>query len=234
MRSKSVIVPVLQKRLRAASCLVYAIILSMINPNIESYIEKIIIPRYRAMLGHTEDHIRQVIARSLNFAKTLDDINLDMVYVIAAYHDLGREIDNEHHEIESGKMLRADQELKKYFSPDQIEIMAEAVEDHRASLKREPRSIYGKIVSSADRNTDVNIMLKRVYHYTKLLNPDKTEDEIIEIARQHLRKKYSPDGYAAEKMYFDDPNFKACLIKIEQITRDPAEFRKLYKNKTML
>ena len=36
-----------------------------------------------------------------------------------------------------------------------LKIIKEAIEDHRASAKNEPRSIYGKIVSTADRNNTV-------------------------------------------------------------------------------
>ena len=36
---------------------------------------------------------------------------------------------------------------------EEIKTMAEAVGNHRASKGSEPRSVYGKIVSFADRNT---------------------------------------------------------------------------------
>ena len=191
------------------------------------YIEKEILPQYSGIGGHTDAHIREVMERSLKFAEQAPGVNIDMVILIAAFHDLGRLVDNETHNIESGKMVRADKFLKKHFSDTEIEIMAEAVEDHRASLGREPRSIYGKIVSSADRNTDINKMLGRVYDYHRHLYPDMEEDQLIEESRVHLRKKYSPDGYAASTMYFDDPNFADCLTRVEEITRSPEGFLKL-------
>ena len=202
---------------------------SDITPEVRTYIETQIIPRYRAMSGHTDKHIRQVIKRSLKFAEGLDDVNLDMVYVIAAYHDLGREVDDDHHEIESGKMLRADQKLKEFFTSEQIETMAEAVEDHRASSKNEPRSIYGKIVSSADRNTSVEGIINRYFEFMHCFHPEKSEDEIAESARNHLRKKYSTDGYAAKKMYFPDPEYKQFLKIVEKITRTPEIFYEYLK-----
>lgn len=152
-----------------------------------------------------------------------------MVYIIAAYHDLGRLVNNETHNIESAKMLREDNFIKEHFSPEEIIIMAEAVEDHRASLKREPRSIYGKLVSSADRNTNINDMLGRVYDYYKHLYPETEEAEIIEEAHCHLREKYSPDGYAASKMYFNDPDFAEVLVKVEEITRNPETFAEIMR-----
>ena len=153
-----------------------------------------------------------------------------MVYVIAAYHDLGRLIDNETHNIESAKMLRADEFLKAHFSAEDIETMAQAVEDHRSTLKSEPRSIYGKLVSSADRNTKVDVALGRVYDYQRHLQPDAPEDECIEYCRHLLRIKYTPDGYAANKMYFDDPNYAGFLKEIERITRTPEGFAEVMRD----
>lgn len=200
-----------------------------VSADIQKYIETEILPKYADIGGHTDEHIQQVITRSLRFAKQAGDVNIDMVYVIAAYHDLGRLIDDETHNYESAKMMRADEFLKARFSSEEIETMAEAVEDHRASLGHEPRSIYGKIVSSADRNTDVNAMLSRAYDYNKHLHPDFTENETIEEVRIVLRKKYSPNGYAASTMYFDDPNFAGVLKRMEEITRDFETFAKIMR-----
>ena len=200
-----------------------------VSPEIIEYVEKEILPKYGKVGGHTDSHIRQVIERSLRFFEQAPDLNIDMVYMIAAYHDLGRLVDNDTHNIESAKMLRKDEFLKVRFSTEEIEIMAEAVEDHRASLGHEPRSIYGKLVSSADRNTDVDTMLQRVYEYNKYLHPEMSEEDVLKDARYHLRRKYSPGGYAVNTMYFDDPAFAETLVKIEEITRDMDIFKKEIK-----
>ena len=198
-----------------------------INPEIRKYIESEILPRYTQLGGHTNDHVDQVIERSLRFAKQAPEINIDMAYVVAAFHDLGRLVDDETHNIESAKMLRADEFVKEHFSAEEVETMAEAIEDHRASLGREPRSIYGKLVSSADRNSDKEGMLSRSYDYAKHLHPEMTDAQLMEEARVHLREKYSPDGYAAKTMYFDDPDFQAILVWIEEITRTPEKFAEI-------
>ena len=200
-----------------------------ISPEVADYIENNVIPRYAGLSGHSEKHIRQVMRRSLMFAEGQTDINYDMVYMVAAYHDLGRLVDDEMHHIESAKMMRADKKLRNLFSENEIEVMAEAVEDHRASLKHDPRSIYGKIVSSADRDTDLDDALERVYDIIKLWHPEWSEDEIIEDGRVHLREKYTPGGYATKKMYFKDPDFEEYLQRVEEITRDPTEYRKIMK-----
>ena len=198
-----------------------------INPEIRKYIESEILPRYSQLGGHTNDHVNQVIERSLRFSTQVPDINVDMAYIIAAFHDLGRLVDDETHNIESAKMLRADEFVKEHFSAKEVETMAEAIEDHRASLGREPRSIYGKLVSSADRNSDKEGMLSRSYDYAKHLHPEMTDAQLMEEARVHLREKYSPDGYAAKTMYFDDPDFQAILVWIEEITRTPEKFAEI-------
>lgn len=200
-----------------------------VSKEILEYIEAEILPKYAGIGGHTDEHIRQVMERSMRFMEQAGDVNPDMVILIASYHDLGRLIDNETHNFESAKMLRKDKFLKKHFSDEEIEIMAQAVEDHRSSLGHEPRSVYGKIVSSADRNPDLDTAMKRSYDYHKHLEPDMPEDDLIEACRSHLRRKYSPDGYAADTMYFDDPDFHGFLVEIEEVTRDPKDFNKRMK-----
>ncbi len=198
--------------------------MNQVDPEIREYIENEILPKYNQLGGHTDEHIHYVIDRSLQFHKQTPELNINMVYVIAAYHDLGRLVDNETHHIESAKMIRADKFLADHFSADEIEIMAEAVEDHRASLGHTPRSAYGKLVSSADRDTNYETMLNRVYDYTKHLHPEMTEDEILEESRTHLREKYARGGYALKTMYYDDPIFNSTVEKIEHATTDLKTF----------
>ena len=71
----------------------------MINKELKEYIENNIFPKYNKNdEGHNLDHIKYVIERSLKFAKIVQDINVDMVYTIAVYHDLGHHIDKKNHE----------------------------------------------------------------------------------------------------------------------------------------
>ena len=200
-----------------------------INNDLQQYIEENIFPSYKKNdLGHNLDHIKYVINRSLNFAKEANNINYDMVYTIAAYHDIGHYIDAKNHEKVSAEMLLADKNLRKFFTEDEIKIMSEAVYDHRASLEGEPRSIYGKIVSSADRNTLIDIPLKRTYAYRVEHNPNDTLDEIIEESRQHIINKFGKKGYATEKMYFEDLDYKNFLEDISVLAENKENFRKRF------
>ena len=200
-----------------------------INKKLQEYIENNIFPSYEKNdLGHNLDHIKYVINRSLKFASTVDDINYDMVYTIAAYHDIGHYIDAKKHEKISAIMLLADDNLKQFFNEEQIRIMTEAVHDHRASMEGEPRSIYGKIVSSADRNTLLEVPLKRTYAYRVKHNPNDAIDKIIEESRQHIIDKFGKKGYATEKMYFEDLDYKKFLNVISVLAENKEEFRKRF------
>ena len=201
-----------------------------LNPELVEYIERDILPKYDSNdPGHGIDHILYVIGRSFRFAKLVPNINLDMVYVIAAYHDIGHSIDAKNHEKISAEMLGKDIVLKKYFTEEEVKVMVEAVEDHRASMDGEPRSIYGKIVSSADRNTLIEVPLRRTYAYRVEHFPDTPLEQIIEESREHLQKKFGRDGYANEKMYFEDPEYSEFLSEIAELVENEEVFVLKYK-----
>ena len=199
------------------------------NLNLKKYIEDKILPRYDENdKGHGIDHIIYVIDRSLRFASTVENINLDMVYTIAAYHDIGHSINPKNHEEVSAKILLEDEELKKYFTTEEITIMSEAVNDHRASLEHEPRSIYGKIVSSADRNTNLEVPFKRTYEYRKKHFGSISLKQIIDESYEHLLNKFGKKGYATEKMYFEDIEYKIFLEKLQSLLQERSEFDRKY------
>ena len=152
-----------------------------INSKLREYINKNILPEYaKNDPGHGIDHIKYVIERSLKFASTVKDINYDMVYTIAAYHDIAHHIDAKHHEELGAKILMEDKNLKEFFNDEEIRIMSEAVHDHRASMKDDPRSVYGEIVSTADRNVLLEDPLMRTYYWRLEHTPNDTLENIIE------------------------------------------------------
>ena len=129
------------------------------------FIETQILPKYAEFdRAHNMEHVTRVIRSSLELVKvTGADIN--MAYTIAAYHDLGMAGHRADHHLRGGRILERDARLKKWFSPEQIKIMKEAVEDHRASASRAPRSIYGKIVAEADRDIDAQVVIRRTIQF---------------------------------------------------------------------
>ena len=159
------------------------------------YIETEILPRYEAFdKAHQRDHADYVIRQSLELARHYD-VDMNMVYVIAAYHDTGLAVDRKTHHLESGKIVRNDLKLKQWFTPEQIETMAQAVEDHRASNKNEPRSIYGKIVAEADRQIDGMTILRRTIQFGLSHYPELDQEGHWERTLEHLHEKYAEGGY---------------------------------------
>lgn len=197
-----------------------------INPKLLKYIEQIVNYHYNLNdKGHGVEHAKYVINRSFKFACQVESINLEMVYVIAAYHDVAHHIDAKNHETISAKMLREDKNLKDFFTDEQIKIMSEAVEDHRSSMEIDPRSIYGKIVSSADRNISVEVTLKRCYSYNRRHFPELKEEDVIEECRKFLLKKFGINGYARSKMFFEDNEYKKYLNDITDLASNSEKFR---------
>ena len=168
---------------------------NQVDLTLMEFVEKQILPRYTAFgESHGLYHVTRVIKNSLELARMLGaDIN--MTYTIAAYHDLGMEGPRAIHHITSGKILTADARLKKWFSPEQIKIMREAVEDHRASASHAPRSIYGKIVAEADRDIDIDTVFTRAIQYGIEHDPDKDTEWQFKRFDSHMEEKYSNNGY---------------------------------------
>ena len=159
------------------------------------YIETGILPRYKTFdKAHDRKHACTVLVKSLQLAQHYD-VNAAMVYAIAAYHDLGLVEGREHHHIASARIVREDKRLKELFTADEIEIMADAVEDHRASNSNPPRTIYGKIVAEADRIIDSTTIMTRTIQYGLSHYPTLTESEHIERAVAHIKEKYGEGGY---------------------------------------
>ena len=167
-----------------------------VNEELKRYIEQNIFPRYKLNdKGHQIEHINYVINRCYKLSKNMD-IDNNMLYVIAAYHDIGYYVDYKNHEKVSAQIMYNDTNLNNFFNDKNLIIMKEAIEDHRASLNREPRSIYGKILSSADRNIDVDDSLKRIYLYSITHFNKLSEEETIEECYKHTLEKFGNGGYA--------------------------------------
>ncbi len=195
------------------------------NKDLVNYIENEIFPLYsKNEEGHGLKHINKVIEKSLKFAKNYD-VNIDMIYTIAAYHDLGHHIDRKRHEIISAQIFMEDKNMKKWFSDEQRKIIKEAIEDHRASSKSNPRSIYGKIISTADRTIiSINDTILRTYSYGKRNYKGITQEEQIQRVYEHLKDKYGEKGYA--KIYLEDKEFDESLKKLREALKDKKEFIK--------
>lgn len=196
--------------------------------SMKNYIEKNILPLYEKNdSGHGIEHIRYVTERCFKFAEQFENINPDMLYAIASFHDIAHHIDKKNHETLSAKMFYENEDMKAFFSENERLIIKEAIEDHRASANRLPRSDYGKIISSADRSTDVEDFLIRTHAYTLKHQPDCSENEMIERAYRHTLEKYGNKGYA--KHYVEDKEYNEFRKKINLLLGDRNLFEETYR-----
>jgi len=207
-------------------------LLAKVNPALRAYVEAKIFPEYsKNDWGHHLEHIQYVIRRSFQFAATLpasQKINPDIVYAVAAYHDIGHHINAEHHEQVSARIFREDPQMQQFFSAAERKTIAEAIEDHRSQLDHPHRNIYGRIVASADCQIDVEVMLHRTFTYRVRNFGEPSLEAIIEESRQHLTRKYGHGGYGRNKMFFDDPEFDASMRELQELVYNPELFRKRY------
>lgn len=193
-----------------------------INEKLKGYVEQNIFPQYKLNdKGHQIGHVKYVINRCYKLSRNMN-VDINMLYVIAAYHDIGHHVDYKNHEKVSAQMMYNDTNLKKFFSDENLIIMKEAIEDHRASLDREPRSIYGKLLSSADRNIDVDDLLKRIYIYSITHFDKLNENETIEECYKHTLKKFGNDGYA--NFFLEDMEYNNYLKELHNLLNDKEKF----------
>ena len=167
----------------------------MIRESLKEYIEGEVIGRYAAFdKAHREDHARTVIERAMAMGKAYD-IDEEMLYTAAACHDLGLSVDRKTHHLESGKIIRADQRLKEWFTADQIETIAQAAEDHRASATTPPRIIYGCLVAEADRMIEPITIIRRTVQFGLSHFPELDKEGHWQRTLEHLHEKYAEGGY---------------------------------------
>lgn len=197
-----------------------------INNRLKEYIEQEILPLYFSFdKAHNIDHAEQVIEQSLALA-THYDVDIDMVYTIAAYHDTGLSEGREFHHIASGRIVAADMRLKEFFTEEQITTMREAVEDHRASAKSAPRTIYGRIVAEADRCIDPMTIIRRTVQFSLKHHPDFTVEEHYARCCNHLDEKYGKNGYL--KLWIPESNNAERLAELQTIAEDREHLRELF------
>jgi uncharacterized protein len=198
------------------------------NPSLDlvEFVETQILPQYAAFdKAHNMEHVTRVIRRSLDLArKTGADLN--MAYTIAAYHDLGLSGPRAIHHLTSGKILIADARLKRWFSADQLQLMKEAVEDHRASASRAPRSIYGKIVAEADRDIEPETVIRRTIQYGLANYPQLDVEGHWQRFMQHMDEKYSVNGYI--RLWIQGSENERKLNELRQLIAEPTKMRPVF------
>ena len=199
-----------------------------IDKNLIAYIEQEILPRYDHFdAAHQRNHAEEVIERSLGLAEQYN-VDVNMVYAIAAYHDTGLCEGRDTHHLVSGRIIREDTKLREWFDDDQIETMAQAAEDHRASSGHEPHSIYGKIVAEADRLISPEKVIRRTIQFGLDHHPELDKEGQYQRFREHLLEKYSDTGYL--RLWIPESDNAARLEELRAIIRDENAMREAFEN----
>lgn len=187
------------------------------------YIEQEILPRYDHFdTAHRRNHAEEVIRESMRLAEGAE-VNREMVYTVAAYHDTGLRFGHEKHHIHSSEIMRSDERLRAWFSEEEISIMAEAVEDHRASSDHAPRTIYGRIVAEADRTIVPTTILRRTVQYGLTHYPTLDREGHYRRFVEHLLEKYAEGGYL--RLWMPDPAKEQRLAELRALICDREALR---------
>lgn len=210
-----------------------------INPTLEKYIFEEIVPRYASFdAAHKEDHALTVISQALELLDGRDSwvaeqaavepfwltaVDRAMLLTAAACHDLGLVNGRERHHLDSGIIIRADQRLREWFTEEQIEVIAQAAEDHRASGKGAPRSIYGMLIAEADRVINRETIIRRTIQFGLKHYPDLCREGQMERAREHLVEKYGRGGYL--RLWIPWSSNASRLDALQDLIADPEALK---------
>ena len=198
------------------------------NPSLDlmEFIESQILPQYAEFdKAHNMEHVTRVIRRSLELAQRTG-ADIDMAYTIAAYHDIGMSGPRAVHHITGGRILAQDARLKRWFSAEQLKIMKEAIEDHRASASRAPRSLYGKIVAEADRDIIPEQVFRRTVQYGLSNYPELNMEQHWNRFREHMDQKYSSHGYI--RLWIPGSPNEEKLKELRNIIADSEALRQAF------
>lgn len=203
-----------------------ALPMKSIRPEISAWIENEVLPRYDAFdMGHRRDHARYVIDTALKLSAYYD-VDTEMIAVAAACHDLGLEADRNTHHLVSGSIIRSTEALKRWFTPEQIETIAQAAEDHRASSKDAPRTVYGRIIAEADRQIIPETVIRRAIQFGINNYPQLDRESHWKRTVEHLEEKYAEGGYL--KLWIPESSNAERLEELRAVIRDKARLRTIF------
>ena len=199
----------------------------VMDKTLVEYIEGAVIPRYDGFdAGHGREHVLAVIAEAVRLAGFYP-VDVDMVYAAAAYHDTGLSVDRKTHHLESGRIIRSDKRLGEWFTQDQIEVIAQAAEDHRASSDHEPRTIYGMIIAEADRQIIPESIILRTVQYGFKHYPELDKEGHWQRTCEHMAEKYDEGGYL--KLWIPESRNAEGLARLREIIHEKSRLRAMFE-----
>ena len=203
--------------------------------DLKEYAESVILPQHEHYdAAHRPNHIRRVIARAICIGERLKVKgetavacnNSHLIYAAAAMHDIGICEGREVHHLASGRIIRADQNLRRWFTEEEIEMIAQAAEDHRASATTKPRSLLGCIISEADRDIEPETIVRRTVEYGLSHYPELDLEGHWQRTLDHLHEKYAEGGYL--KLWMDDSPNAAPLAELRALIKNERRLREMF------
>ena len=201
---------------------------SEVDPRLKKYIKENIFPQYEKNdKGHGILHILEVIRRSFALNQNLNlELDKNMIYAIASCHDLGKYIDSDIHEKIAADIFIKDNNMKQFFDDEQRITIKEAIEDHRSSKKDHPRTKHGELISSADRNTRIEIVCIRSFFVAHERMPEMNIEEYLDFTYKRLSKRYSEEN--PENMFLEDDDYREFLKDMRELLKHEKEFKDKY------
>ena len=205
-----------------------------VDPRLIEYIKSNVFPRYRLNgESHGVEHIMQVIQRTFEIGDEYEashpekPLNANIAYVTAAYHDIGDHVDRKKHHIISGEMMMQDKGLDEFITPEEKLIIRDAIEDHRASKGEIPRTKYGRLVLTADRNNTLEDFFRRRIKTSLERHPEFTEEQILQEVFDSSNAKFGRNsGYALNKPgYLPSQKLQEHFRRITELLDDEAGFK---------
>ncbi len=197
------------------------------HDEIAAFLEANIVPLYDHFdTGHQRDHAHAVMQTSQRLAQFYPEVDETMLLVAAAYHDVGLAKGREHHHTDSAIFMRADNRLRQWFTDEEIGLMADAAEDHRASSQRAPRTIYGRLVAESDRQIVPETVIVRTMQYTRSHFPELDKEGQWHRLLQHLNEKYAEGGYL--QLWIPESDNAARLATLRALIADKDRLRQIF------
>lgn len=205
------------------------------NKGLVEYVRTNVVPEYmKNDKGHDVRHMMDVLENSFYLALAHTSMHLVsspvdpvVIYVSACWHDITVWSDRKNHHLKSAEVVRNDEYLRTILSAKQVEMISGAIMDHRASGSRVPLTVYGKLLSSADRPMDFSKFMCRLWDYQAEKHADDFNvDEVVEDCRLVMDSHFGPDGYARDRFFFHDSCYDEFIMQVSFVSRCHDKFAK--------
>lgn len=168
--------------------------------------------------AHNMKHVNEVLSNMLHIIVRHDyvGINYNIVFMCAVCHDLftgtNRKI---HHILAANYVIEKSDIFLNRFNKDEINTIANAVLEHRASGLMETSNFYSRLLKTADKGVpDLNKTLKRTIEFN--LNKGFSVEQQLDNVLSHIDEKFYRDGYLYKDRYY----YNTYELEIKQLWDD--------------